>query len=80
MKSVQVLIGLVGLPEEQGRRAVGGDAVLGKEMWISSGDDPVRGEEAGVTVIGMDAVTLPGIVAEDDRGPDPAYIVGDQTP
>src|SRR5207245_3684404 len=64
--------GCAGRPQQQGMRAVRGDVVLREEVRIPRSDHPVGDEEAGVAMVGMEAVTLPRVVAEHDRGTGPA--------
>ena len=71
------MIRLVRLEEEQGRRAVRRVAELGEEEGVAGGDDPVGHEETRVAVIGMQAVPLPRVVAEDDVRLQPADAGGD---
>jgi hypothetical protein len=42
--------------------------VLGEEMRIAGGDDPLTGEAAGFSMIRVQAVSLPRVVAEHDIG------------
>ncbi len=55
------------------------DIVLGEEVGVPGGDDAVTGEEAGGTVVGVDAVALPGVVGQDDIGAETADPPGDDT-
>ena len=60
------VVRLVGLPQQQGGRAVRGEVVLGEEVGVARGDDGVADQPAGVAVIGMEPVALPRVVAEHD--------------
>ena len=62
------VVGLVGLPQQEPVRSMVGDAVFGEEVRVAGGDDAVAGEQAGVAMIGMQAVPLPRVVAEHDLG------------
>ena len=64
------VIDLVGLPQQKARRPVRRQALLGKEVWVAGGHDALHGQKAGVAVVGMEAVALPGIMAEHDVGSD----------
>ena len=68
-RDVLDVVRLVGLPQQQRRRAVRGEAVLGEEVRIAGGDDGVAHEPAGVAVVGVQPVALPRVVAEHDVGP-----------
>ncbi len=60
------VVGLVRLEQQQRRRPVRGDGLLGEEQRVSRGDDAVRDEEAGVAMVRVEAVALPRIVTDDD--------------
>ncbi len=60
------MIGLVGFPQQQVSRAVRRETVIAEEVRVAGGDDALARELAGVAVIGVQAVALPGIVAEHD--------------
>ena len=62
------VVGVVGLEEQHGLWAVVGERLLGEEVGVPRGHDTFDGEEAGVAVVGVQAVALPGVVAEHDRG------------
>ena len=64
------MIGLVRFEQQHGLRPVGQGVELREEEGVSRGDDPVGHEEAGISVVRMQAVALPRIVTEDDVRPD----------
>jgi hypothetical protein len=41
-----------------------------KEMWIASSDDGVTGEKSSMTMVGVQSVTLPRVMAKNDLGPE----------
>src|SRR5690606_19819578 len=53
------VVGLVGLEQQQGRRSVVGQLLLGEEVGITGGDHALGGEQAGVAVVGVQPVPLP---------------------
>ncbi len=63
------VVGLVGLPEQQRRGPVRGEALLGEEVRVAGGDDALAGQETGVAVVGVEPVALPRVVAEHHLGP-----------
>ena len=73
-EAVDVLgvVGLVGLPQQQRPGPVVGEALLGEEVRVAGGDDAVAGQQAGMAMVGVEAVALPRIVAEHDVGPQQA--------
>src|ERR1700722_14295135 len=71
------MVRLVCLPQQQDPGAVRRFALLGKKMRVSRRHDAVSGQEAGVSMVGMETVSLPGIMAQDYVGADPADPVGD---
>ena len=71
------VVGFVGLPEQQRIGPVVGELLLGEEQRVAGRHDALDGEEAGVAVVGMEAVALPRVVAEHDGGPELADPVGD---
>jgi hypothetical protein len=73
------VVGLVGLPEEQRRRAMGG-AELGGEGRLPGRHQTVHYQPAGVAVVGMEPVAAPGVVAEEDLGSEPADHLADPPP
>ena len=66
------MVGLVSLEEQQRRRPVRLGAELGEEQGITSGHYAVGHEEAGVAVIRVEPVALPGVVPEHDDRADTA--------
>lgn len=71
------MVGFVGFPEQKGIGTVVGDAVFGAEVRIVSDDDRVTGEESGMAMVGMEPVSLPRIVSEDDIRSESANVTGD---
>ena len=65
-RDVLDVIGHVGLPQQHRVRSVVRDPVLLEEVRIACGDHGVAREQSGVAVIGVQAITLPRIVAEHD--------------
>ena len=72
--------GLVRLPEQQRRRSVRLEPVLGMEVGVASGHDGLADEQAGVAVIRMEPVALPGVVTEHDLRTQPADDAGHVAP
>ncbi len=54
-----------------------GERLLGEEVRVARGHDPLDGEQPGVAVVGVEAVALPRVVAEHHGGPQRADPVGD---
>ena len=77
-RDVLDVVGLIRLPQQQRRWPVMGDAVLRKEVGIPSRDDSVAHEETSGAVVGMQAVPLPRVVAQDHLGPQLADHLGDR--
>jgi hypothetical protein len=69
---VLCMVRLVGFEEQERRRTVGGCPKLGEKERVARRDDRVGGKEASVAVVRVEAVALPGIVHEDDIGPETA--------
>lgn len=63
------VVRLVRLPKEQRRGAVRRDPLVGEEVRITGGHDPVGHEKPGMPVVGVQAVALPWVMAEHDIGP-----------
>ena len=63
------MVGEIGLPQQQVIRSVGCQVQLGEEVRVAGGHQCPDGEEAGMAMIGMQAVTPPRIVAEHDGRP-----------
>ena len=66
------VIGLVGFEEEQGARAMVCGPDVRKEQRVTCSHDRVHGEEPGVTMVGVEAVPLPGVVSEHHIGSEAA--------
>ncbi len=67
------MIGLVGFPQQEGGRSVGGEAQFGKEVGVAGGDQGIGGDPSGGPMVGMEPVAAPGIVPQHNRrlyGPD----------
>ncbi len=70
------MVRLVGLPQQQCIGAVVRDAarqLVLEEVRVTGGHDRVAHVQASVAVVGMEPVTLPRVVGEDDIGPDRAH-------
>ena len=63
-----IVIGLIGFKQEQRRWAMRGEVMLAKEMGIARCHQSFAREQTGVTVIWVQAVSLPRIVSENDVG------------
>lgn len=62
------VVGRVGFEKQDGSRPVGRQMEIGEEQGIARRDDTVGEEKAGVTVIGVEPVVLPRVVAKGDIG------------
>ena len=71
------MVQLIRLPQQQRRRAMGREVLVGEEVGIACGDDRIGDEEAGVAVVGVESVATPRVVAEHHVGPDRANPSGD---
>jgi hypothetical protein len=49
-----------------------GDPVVPKEVGVPGADQGIDDDAAGRVVVGVEAVAPPGVVAEEDLGPQPA--------
>ena len=58
------VVRLVGLPQQEGVGPMVWHRVLFEEVRIASCDDPFAGEESGVAVVGMQAISLPRVMSE----------------
>ena len=74
------MVRLVGFPQEQRRRTVGSEARLSEEVRVARGHGAVGDEEAGVAVVGVQAVAAPRVVAEHHVGLQATDPVGQLTP
>ena len=48
------------------------EPLIGKEVRVAGGHDGIGHDEAGVAVVRMEAITAPGVMAQDDIGADGA--------
>ena len=62
------VIWLIGFKQEGAIGAVNLKTVVVEIVRISSGDDAVQGEPSGIAMIGMEPVSLPWIMSENDIG------------
>ena len=60
------VVGNIGLEQQQVLRAMVSDTVFREVVRIAGGDDAITREQAGVAMVGVQAVALPRVVAEHD--------------
>lgn len=69
-RDILEVVGSIRFPQQHRVRAMRGQRVLGKEVWISRGDHRVACKEPGVTMVGMQSIALPRVMAKNDIGSD----------
>ncbi len=74
------VVRFVGLPQQEGRRAMRRETLIGVEVGIARGDDGAGDDEPRRAVVGMEAVPAPGVVGQHDLGTDEAQQPGDLPP